>query len=70
MLQTVISQNVTRESFYFIPELGKYEGSYTDEMLMKRWEITKEEFEFIESRIRDVGEGNGSVNNDEESADE
>ena len=70
LLQTVISQNVTRESFYFIPELGKYEGSYTDEMLMKRWDITKEEFEFIESRIRDVGEGNGSVNNDEESADE
>lgn len=70
LLQTVISQHVTRENFYFVPDLGKYESVYTDEMLTKRWGITKEEFEFIESRIRDVGEGNGSINQDEEPTDE
>ncbi|HPP56900.1 MAG TPA: Eco57I restriction-modification methylase domain-containing protein [Anaerohalosphaeraceae bacterium] len=70
LLQTVISQHVTREYFCFVPDLGKYEGIYTDEMLMKRWGITKEEFEFIESRIRDVGEKEGTVNHDEEPADD
>lgn len=62
LLQAVISQNVTRESFMFIPDLGKYEGVYTDELLMKRWGITEEEFSFIESRIRDADERNGSEN--------
>jgi site-specific DNA-methyltransferase (adenine-specific) len=56
LLQTVISQDVTRENFYFVPDLGKYEGIYTDEMLMKRWGITEEEFAFIDSRIRNVDE--------------
>ena len=59
LLQTVMSQDVTRENFYFVPDLGKYEGIYTDDMLKKRWGITEEEYAFIESRIRDVGEENG-----------
>lgn len=58
LLQTVISQDVTRENFYFVPDLGKYEGVYTDEMLMKRWGITEEDFAFIESRIRNADEAN------------
>jgi site-specific DNA-methyltransferase (adenine-specific) len=70
LLQAVISQDVTRDYFCFVPDLGKYEGIYTDEMLMKRWGITKDEFEFIESRIRDVDEENGSGNSDEEAADD
>ena len=60
LLQAVISQDVTRENFFFVPDLGKYEGIYTDEMLMKRWGITGEEFAFIESRIRDTGEENSA----------
>jgi site-specific DNA-methyltransferase (adenine-specific) len=52
LLQTVISQDVTRGNFKFVPDLGKYEGVYTDEMLCKRWGITKEEWEFIDSRIK------------------
>ncbi len=59
LLQAVITHDVARGSFCFVPDLGKYEGIYTDEMLMERWGITKEEFEFIKSRIRDVGEENG-----------
>lgn len=55
LLQAVTSQHVKRKCFYFVPDLGKYEGIYTDEMLMERWGITKEEFEFIESKIRNAG---------------
>lgn len=55
LLQTVVSQHVTKEKFIFIPDLGKYEGIYTDEMLCKRWSITKEEWTFIDSRIKDIG---------------
>lgn len=69
LLQAVISQNVTRESFCFVPDLGKYEGVYTDEMLMKRWGITQDEFAFIESRIRDAGDENGAGNEETEPSD-
>lgn len=70
LLQAVISQNVTRESFCFVPDLGKYDGVYTDEMLIKRWGITDEEFAFIKSRIRDVVEENGARDKQMEFADE
>jgi site-specific DNA-methyltransferase (adenine-specific) len=52
LLQTVISQDVTRKNFYFVPDLGKYKGEYTDEMLRERWNITQEEWEFIDSKIK------------------
>ena len=55
LLQTVVSQHVTKEKFIFIPDLGKYEGTYTDEMLCKRWGITQDEWDFIDSKIKDVG---------------
>lgn len=70
LLQSVISQHVTRESFCFVPDLGKYEGVYTDEVLMKRWGITQDRFAFIESRIRDATDENGAGNEEAESADE
>ncbi|MFM8744393.1 MAG: hypothetical protein ACKODM_13865, partial [Cytophagales bacterium] len=54
LLQTVVSQHVTKEKFIFIPDLGKYEGHYTDEMLCKRWGITKEEWKYIDSRIKSI----------------
>lgn len=56
LLQTVVSQDVTRGNFQFVPDLGKYEGVYTDEMLCKRWGITKEEWKFIDSKIKAVDE--------------
>ena len=51
LLQRVISQHATREHFTFIPDLGRYSGNYTDEALIKRWNITKEEWQFINSKI-------------------
>lgn len=70
LLQAVISQDVTRENFYFVPDLGKYEGVFTDEMLKERWGITDEEFTFIESRIRNFEEQNGITDDEMEPADD
>jgi site-specific DNA-methyltransferase (adenine-specific) len=65
LLQTVVSQDVTRGNFIFIPDLGKYEGVYTDGMLCKRWGITKEEWDFIDSKIKSVNDINNAENSDE-----
>ena len=51
LLQTVVSQHVTKGNFVFVPDLGKYSGTYTDDELRKRWNITNEEWEFIDSKI-------------------
>jgi site-specific DNA-methyltransferase (adenine-specific) len=51
LLQTVISQDVTRKNFSLIPDLGKYEGEFTDEILINRWNLSKEEWQYIDSRI-------------------
>ncbi len=51
LLQTVISQDVTRKNFSLVPDLGKYEGEFTDKLLMKRWNINEEEWKYIDSRI-------------------
>lgn len=54
LLQRVVSQDVTRKCFAFIPDLEKYEGTYTDEQLCKLWNITDEEWLYIDSRIKDI----------------
>jgi len=64
LLQTVVSQDVTRNNFQFIPDLGKYEGEYTDKMLIKKWGITDEEWNFIDSKIKNIG-ANENVEIDE-----
>lgn len=55
LLQTVVSQDVTRSNFQFIPDFGKYEGHYTDRMLTERWGITENEWNFIDSKIKNIG---------------
>ena len=55
LLQTVVSQHVTKTNYRFIPELGHYEGVYTDEILRAKWGITDEEWAYIDSRIGDIG---------------
>lgn len=59
LLQCVVSQDVTREKFRFVPALNSYSGVYTDEMLCKLWGISKEEFTFIDSKISNIGEVGG-----------
>lgn len=51
LLQTVISQDVTRKNFSLIPDLGKYEGEFTDKLLIKRWKLSEEDWKYIDSRI-------------------
>jgi site-specific DNA-methyltransferase (adenine-specific) len=55
ILQTVISQDVNKKNYIFVPELEKYEGVYTDIELCKKWNITNEEWEYIDSRILETG---------------
>jgi site-specific DNA-methyltransferase (adenine-specific) len=52
LLQTVVSQHVTREKFVFIPYLDNYDIEYTDKILREKWDITDEEWEFIDSKIK------------------
>ncbi|MGI6315138.1 MAG: Eco57I restriction-modification methylase domain-containing protein [Christensenellales bacterium] len=51
LLQTVVSQDVTKKNFCFVPNLIHYVGKYTDEQLQKLWGITEEEWRYIDSRI-------------------
>ena len=55
LLQTVVSQNITRKNFCFVPDLGEYNEIYTDEKLRKMWNITDNEWELIQSKIGEIG---------------
>jgi len=55
LLQTVVSQDVLRKKFCFIPDLGSYKGIYSDDMLCKMWGITAKEWKYIDSRISNNG---------------
>ncbi|RXJ52641.1 Eco57I restriction-modification methylase domain-containing protein [Gelidibacter gilvus] len=52
LLQTVVSQDIPRDKFVFIPHLEKYDMEFTDEILRERWDITDEEWAFIDSKIK------------------
>ncbi|MFT4644707.1 MAG: site-specific DNA-methyltransferase (adenine-specific) [Planctomycetota bacterium] len=54
LLQTVVSQDVTREKFIFIPNLIAYDTNFSDDILRERWNITNEEWQFIDSKIKAV----------------
>jgi site-specific DNA-methyltransferase (adenine-specific) len=49
--QMSFSQDITKDRFYFVPVLDMSE-EWTDEKLYKRYNLTKEEIDFIESKIR------------------
>ena len=55
LLQTVVSQDVTKKNFCFIPDLETYQGQYTDKMLCEMWGISEEEWSYIDSRIATIG---------------
>ena len=56
LLQAVISQDVLRNKYCFVPALEKYDQKYSDEILRKRWNITDDEWKYIDSRIHNYGE--------------
>lgn len=51
LLQAVVSQDVLRNKYCFVPALEKYDIKYSDDILRKRWHITDEEWNYIDSRI-------------------
>ena len=55
LLQTVVSQDVTKKNFCFIPDLETYQGQYTDKMLCEMWGISEKEWSYIDSRIATIG---------------
>ena len=55
LLQAVVSQDVSRERFFLIPEMENYNCEYSDEMLIKRWNISEEEWAFVDSKIKSIG---------------
>lgn len=55
LLQTVVSQNISKKNYCFIPHLGKYIGKYTDEILCEKWGISNDEYEYIKSKIGEIG---------------
>jgi len=67
LLQTVVSQDVTKKNFCFIPDLVHYSGTYSDEQLCSMWGISEEEWIYIDSRITDItGQGNHCENDIDE----
>ena len=58
LMQTVVSQDVTRKNFCFVPDLETYRGQYSDTMLKAKWGITDEEWSYIDSRIGEIGAHN------------
>jgi len=64
LLQTVVSQDVLRKKFIFIPALDKYEGQYTDGILCNQWGINEDEWRYIDSKIKDI------TNNENEALDD
>jgi len=55
LLQAVVSQDVLRNKFCFVPALKKYDNTYTDEILRERWDISDTEWAYIDSRIHNYG---------------
>lgn len=55
LLQCVVSQDVTRDKFKFVPAMNRYEGVYNDNQLCNLWGISENEWKFIDSKISEVG---------------
>lgn len=55
LLQSVISQHVTRTHFVFVPDMGIYDHVFTDQELAHRFGLTDEEMNFIDSKIQVTG---------------
>lgn len=55
LLQTVVSQNITKKNYCFIPDLGSYKGAYTDEQLLQMWGLDQDDWNLINSKIGEIG---------------
>lgn len=65
LLQTVVSQDVTKKNFCFVPDMSSYDIEYSDDYLRELWEINAEEWNYIDSRIGTItGAGNHRMSGD------
>jgi len=56
LLQCVVSQDIIREKYKFVPHLGRYNMMYSDDYLCRLWGISPDEWEFIDSKVMSVAE--------------
>lgn len=54
ILQTVISQDVNKRNFMYVPNILKYDVMFTDDILRERWGITNEQWDYVNSRIQET----------------
>jgi site-specific DNA-methyltransferase (adenine-specific) len=52
LMLRLISQDINREKFSWVPDMGDYTRSYTDEELYQHFNLTKKEIEHIERTIK------------------
>lgn len=50
----VLTQNMSMESFSWVPDMIDYTKEYTDEYLYKMFELNEEEISYIESKIKEI----------------
>lgn len=56
LLQTLVSQNTSRKNFCFVPTFESYNINITDLFLKELWCLSDDEFNYINSKIRNNGE--------------
>lgn len=54
LLQTVVSQDVTKKNYIFVPDVQKYDHIYTDKELCEKWHISDSDWNYIDSRICNI----------------
>lgn len=52
LLQSVVSQDITRKNFCFVPDLEKYNQNFSDQYLKKLWNLNDEEWKLIDEKIK------------------
>jgi site-specific DNA-methyltransferase (adenine-specific) len=49
-----VSQDVTRENYAFVPDVQDYSAPWTDDELYKKFNLTRQQIAFIESKIKAI----------------
>ena len=58
LLMSVVSQDITKDRFRFVPNFNKYNRNFSDKYLCELWGLTESEYEYINSRIENTGGDN------------
>jgi site-specific DNA-methyltransferase (adenine-specific) len=49
-----VSQDVTRENYAFVPDVQDYSAPWTDKELYKKFNLTRQQIAYIESKIKEI----------------